>query len=722
MANKVLVAVHGIGEQIRCETIQSVSAQLCRYYSVPPSVPLGRLTANLVPVTENDKVPGVLLAMHPPDPAALQGLGFAEVYWADIPRGPAKNLYTLEEAKKWAHTVVQRVRAMELEQHPDQAGKSTDYDLVARVIDEMIEGTRVLEQVLFLASRLTSFTFDLKQTLVDYLGDVQVVVDFENYRKKIVGLFQSSMARIQQAYADAEIFVVAHSEGTVVSYLGLLEAFHRLDKDTAPRYGSTEPPDWVKQVRGLMTIGSPINKHLLLWPELWDGLTPPSVGKPAKPIPWKNYYDLGDPVGFRLTSTEEWMNTAGWGDFFQLQDIGFTRYYFAGKAHNDYWQDDAVFGHFLGTVVNLQPPAGKAAPAPPPAPGNNGWAVLLSPSMPYLLAFGIILLAVYFIYHAVGECLALGESELAIGRSVLGIGLLLAGITAAVRIPRLIHHPGWRIIGLSCFFIGAGTFPFVIGPGFQDRLAGLFRGLFQSTPLNELPERVLGIPWPILIFLSILGACGVIAFLISRYFPNAGAKPLILVGAVVLVLFLVFRLEKGGAFDQYLVIRQTIAAEEPEVQGSELELLSSKVFRDFRSNPQPDKDARQFAFQAVLARQEIARVPDKSSSPASDPTAPDTLPDLIGGAKRTAPDGARELKLPRVKRYNASAVDRSPSLPEAGNDQARPKPGPIWPVVLGGALFLYLWWLAVIWFDLVVTWHHYIRRSAVVDRLKERCT
>ncbi len=44
---------------------------------------------------------------------------------------------------------------------------------------------------------------------------------------------------------------------------------------------------------------------------------------------------------------------------------------------------------------------------------------------------------------------------------------------------------------------------------------------------------------------------------------------------------------------------------------------------------------------------------------------------------------------------------------------------PIWPVVLAAAAFLYLWWLAALLFDLVVAWHHYIRRSAILNRLIE---
>ena len=38
--------------------------------------------------------------------------------------------------------------------------------------------------------------------------------------------------------------------------------------------------------------------------------------------------------------------------------------------------------------------------------------------------------------------------------------------------------------------------------------------------------------------------------------------------------------------------------------------------------------------------------------------------------------------------------------------------------LLAGAAFLYLWWLATLFFDLVVVWHYYIRESALLDRLE----
>ena len=47
---------------------------------------------------------------------------------------------------------------------------------------------------------------------------------------------------------------------------------------------------------------------------------------------------------------------------------------------------------------------------------------------------------------------------------------------------------------------------------------------------------------------------------------------------------------------------------------------------------------------------------------------------------------------------------------------ARP---PVWPVLVAGALFLYLWWLATLVFDLAFVWQRYVRGSVANDRLRE---
>ncbi|MEO5719257.1 MAG: hypothetical protein ABIR29_11915 [Chthoniobacterales bacterium] len=61
-------------------------------------------------------------------------------------------------------------------------------------------------------------------------------------------------------------------------------------------------------------------------------------------------------------------------------------------------------------------------------------------------------------------------------------------------------------------------------------------------------------------------------------------------------------------------------------------------------------------------------------------------------------------------------VDPGPVAIKTVTEVLAPRP-PVWPVLLSGATFLYLWWLAALIFDLGFVWQRYIRNSLANDRL-----
>jgi hypothetical protein len=44
--------------------------------------------------------------------------------------------------------------------------------------------------------------------------------------------------------------------------------------------------------------------------------------------------------------------------------------------------------------------------------------------------------------------------------------------------------------------------------------------------------------------------------------------------------------------------------------------------------------------------------------------------------------------------------------------------GDLWPLLLGGAAFFYLWWLATLLFDLTFVWKRFVRGAAVTDAMR----
>jgi hypothetical protein len=497
---KVIVAVHGVGDQYSFATLQSVVNQFCHFYQQPAALPLGSFHTGQV-----------AFSIHPPYPKdPFERLAFSEVYWARFPRAVVDDQHTMEESKKWARTIVERLRMRWRATGSKGDCRDANFDMTKMVLEEMIETLAVIERLCFVADRAGLFTFDVRKLLEDYLGDVQIVAEFGSERRKILDAFAATLAGVHKAYPAAEIFIIAHSEGTVVSLLGMLAA------------GSAEvTPPWLARVRGFMTIGSPIDKHLILWPELFPKDAPrwcPPAG--AEPIAWRNYYDRGDPIGFSLDDARAWLKATRWDQVFSFtvaDDFGFDRYPFPGKAHVDYWADPAVFGHFIETVVK-EP---QAAPAPAAQfanpPRDIQWKKWLSYVVPYLLVAAILFVGVFILYKAVIAAVdphdnaTLPTSEIL--RSVTATTLLLLGITVATRILRLATNRKWLIGGFAIWALFAVAYTEILNSG---PTSPLFRGWSEAGALLDL---------------SIAFAGGMMVWLIAIVRPAWGLKPLILLGS-----------------------------------------------------------------------------------------------------------------------------------------------------------------------------------------------
>src|SRR6266436_1840459 len=465
---RLVVAVHGIGNQFRYATIQAAASRFMAYCGEKNmTLPLGAFhPEKLVRRPDSPELGAYLFKPPLQYHGALDGLGFAEVFWADIPKRAAATNNTTEESKAWARTIVDRVRLIdELADGP--RSNLIDYRKAASVIEEMIDTIQILENLLFLAKKAGILDFQLGQLLIDFLGDVQIVADFKDYGGIIFQRFLNTMKNLAYRFKELkEIYIVAHSEGTVVSLRALLMAM---------RDQPDESNAWVDKVKGYMTIGSPLNKHIVLWPDLWIDLVPHPARKRETPIYWRNYYDLGDPVGFDLQITRDWLKENRWLNdqqnpntgaifrFCEQDDFGFTRYPFPGKAHNDYWQDDEVFGHFIQEVVIDKGEKSAQKPA------NFRWTAFASNVFPYLLIFALLAVGTYVLYQTCEALLQTGTPApktnthttpqlLNTIRDVCGISCLLAGITVLGRITRIERLPWNLIIGFIAFALGSAGY------------------------------------------------------------------------------------------------------------------------------------------------------------------------------------------------------------------------------------------------------------------------
>jgi hypothetical protein len=514
--NKVVVAIHGIGYQRRCNTIRSVATQFGDLQTPPLAVqPLGFFNLGggiRVVVSELEiKVNG-----------STQTLGFAEVYWADVPKTLATQGDTLDESKAWGRTIAGRAHQLYQREVHQGSLKDADFQQATAVVEEIVEGVGVLENLLTVAAKAGIFKFDLPALLADYVGGVQLVADFEYYRNEVVGRFHTALTQIVEHTThnsrreDLEIYVVAHSEGTVISFAAMMEALlvpEDRKRESAPPLHQTE---WIRYVRGYMTFGSPLDKHILLWPPMWTSIGlpfyPPNpdaagISKPRflqvrKPIEWRNYYDYGDPIGFELDTVRDYLKQMNCEAFTfrrdagatsdgdkgaDTGDYGFARYWMPGEAHVDYWTDPGVFGHFINTVVLR----GTSAQTATLAPKNKPLVYALSPAIPYILTFLLHLAAVGVLFEALTSQLAGGGSIplCSVVRLVTCSATLWAGMTAAARLPRLAGRQisRWGPLSTLIFCVGVLLSWLILAPPLSPPSHGILKACF--APLL-IPDRL----------------------------------------------------------------------------------------------------------------------------------------------------------------------------------------------------------------------------------------
>lgn len=770
MYRDIFVAVHGIGAQQRNATVRAVANRFAT------SAALADPRFSPQPLGYFHCGPNSAVAVQPLDGRKEEAtLGFAEVFWANIPQAAVKDEATLEEIKAWGRTVAARAQSIfqraewELDQDWTAAQRAAagdkavaikkvrerrarlippDFSLAAEVIDEVVDTIQVLENLSYLADKAGLFRFDMRELLEQYVGDVQVVAEFKHYREHIIGRLHSALDSIyttqkglRATHAEfrdtpLRIHLVAHSEGTVVAFYGLLHALHgdvwkatkKLDEQ-AEKVPGAEQPAWLDAIYGLMTFGSPIDKHLLLWRELTDPLRKPLRPRPAyRPkIRWRNYYDKGDPIGFDLDSARRFLRECGDTNFQFCactkcqHDIGFERYILPGKAHNDYWEDAEVFEHYIRTVVKEQPvlpvvlrrgqKAGEIidhlkkkladlawralshlalpenvrkkvleeANRYAEVPSSRLVPLLVSWLLPYLFSALLLAMGTFVLYREVTTYLhpgydlmrsyialelglpdpgakALHGTELMVAS--LAVTALIAGTTIASRLPRLALGMHWR--ASVCWLLGAAAYVRWLHPAAREAIGAPFTIYQPKGGLAQICEWLgMGNPTQSAATLGVLAMSLVVVafgYLASR--PPLGA-----------------RRRRPHSFDR---------VEEAVPLGE----VAQRRQRWWRQGCRPLILSGTLVIIALIWQQTLGNKPEMAGKPA---------PSM----------------LKRMSAVEQAALDRA----ERSRALLKMSP-PLWPLLLAGGAFLYLWWLSTLIFDLSFVWQRYIRGGVALTRLR----
>ncbi len=341
---KHIVIVHGIGDQVPNETSLNFMNQFLR------ALPVGTDYAlNVHSLIQDVHAPhGRANARFEPSFVEFSSrhrryiIGFSEVFWQDI-----TNSFLAGEEKRppipifiWAHSI--NTRLLNRSAH--------DFYQARDAIDNLESMLGIVKWIALLSRRSRQFL----DILNHFLGDVQMYTESSQIRKTIDERFCSVLSRVEECRkltaaqlncqfpGEPEIYIVAHSEGTVVSYRNLVAARH-------------SRAQWFGQVRGLVTLGSPLDKHYTIWNNVFSIDTGVTELPESARIRWFNYWDVSDPVGYGLAPLLD--GAAGNTDASKLfticYDRGFARYVIPGLAHVKYWEDSKIYENIIDKVMGM---------------------------------------------------------------------------------------------------------------------------------------------------------------------------------------------------------------------------------------------------------------------------------------------------------------------------------------------------------------------------------
>jgi hypothetical protein len=270
-------------------------------------------------------------------------IAFSECYWQPVTEQYIKDHdnHLPVPVFTWAHSINNRIRG---EKRGNQ-GLAAWREAITNV--ETILG---LLRKLAVISKKAEI---LHWVLLKFLGDVQMYTEAPGVHAEINVEFNNTLADVAKVrekilrkegvkFETAATYLVCHSEGTVVAWKCLVQA------------ANTKPaPAWLGEIQGLVTMGSPIDKHHLIWPD--PNFPQDALALQDRLIPWWNFWDISDPVGYSLDGLFESETDATNNLFERRFDCGFARYPIPGLAHQGYWKDPEILHKIVRKLCRSTP-------------------------------------------------------------------------------------------------------------------------------------------------------------------------------------------------------------------------------------------------------------------------------------------------------------------------------------------------------------------------------
>jgi hypothetical protein len=341
-----------------------------------------------------------------------ENLRFVDICWSRITQSGFDDIG--QDAQVWANSLLGRLRrrndAIEHARHVSDAA-------LAKLPPWIFIVLELLVRSLVVVHRLTAWRSPKADKLIyeQYLGDVQAYGEYSQCRGRAARYFHEVMAQVEMAHQkwcrehddnrEARYTVIAHSLGTIMSLDGLIYAavpqdvrigkrtcglnlpfdgYLGIDADcqlhdivgpgtihnerrsvgascpTVPLEELVPKTNWIERVDAFVTLGSPIDKFLILWPEnyqyLVDEAWTQSEPNGHTKIRHFNYCESQDPVGHNVVVAK---STPAYQRLFEAvpqEDRVYTRSAWPGLAHVAYFKDLDLFKWILRRAIDdVQP-------------------------------------------------------------------------------------------------------------------------------------------------------------------------------------------------------------------------------------------------------------------------------------------------------------------------------------------------------------------------------
>lgn len=315
---------------------------------------------------------------------------FVDMHWADIMQDHFDDYG--QPVETWTESLIDRLKLH---------NSDGSFNWIPELIESIRKGILPVKQLLTMKQRLlTGSNNTLNDTIFNrFLGDAQLYGEYTVTRAEAVYRFHQRMAEVHAAHwkemekddsiGNPRYVVLAHSLGTIMSFDALIYAQGKKKNDPkthlpildleAVALAGYQPHDhkdtplqqpsmdWVPFVDTFISLGSPIDKYLLLWWMNYEHLidkswletgmgnvarSPAQVTQKTK-IQHYNYCDEQDPVGHELDTA---YSAEVVRDIFEIkEDAVFMRYKTPGVAHIDYWKDLPLLRHIVNNAIDRLP-------------------------------------------------------------------------------------------------------------------------------------------------------------------------------------------------------------------------------------------------------------------------------------------------------------------------------------------------------------------------------